>query len=66
MYLEALGHSVITARTKSGALAAIPSADCDMFICDISLPDGNGWDLLKDARFSRPVYPLRLAASHQE
>jgi DNA-binding response OmpR family regulator len=61
MYLEALGHSVITAETKSEALAAIPSADCDMFICDIGLPDGNGWDLLKDASFSRPVYAIAIS-----
>ena len=61
MYLEALGHCVITAQTKSEALATIPSADCDMFICDIGLPDGNGWDLLKDARFSRPVYAIAIS-----
>lgn len=61
MYLEALGHSVITAQTKSEALAAIPSAECDMFICDIRLPDGNGWDLLKDACFSRPVYAIAIS-----
>lgn len=61
MYLEALGHSVITAQTKSQALAAIPSADCDVFISDIGLPDGNGWDLLKDACFSRPVYAIAIS-----
>ena len=61
MYLETLGHSVTTAGTKSEALAAIPSADCDIFICDIGLPDGNGWDLLHDACFSRSVYAIAIS-----
>lgn len=61
MYLESRGHSVFAVRTKSEALVAIPSTDCDMFICDIGLPDGNGWDLLKEARFSRPVYAIAIS-----
>ena len=55
------GSLAATAQTKSEALAAIPSADCDMFICDIGLPDGNGWDLLKEACFSRPVYAIAIS-----
>jgi two-component system CheB/CheR fusion protein len=61
MYLETLGHSVMTARTMKAALAAIPSAECEVFISDIGLPDGNGWELLEQAKFPRPVYAVAIS-----
>ena len=61
MYLEALGHSVRTARTMKAALEAIPSEQCDVLISDIGLPDGSGWDLLKQARFAQPVYAVAIS-----
>lgn len=61
MFLESLGHSVTTARTMKAAQAAIPTEDCHVFISDIGLPDGNGWDLLEGARFPQPVYAVAIS-----
>jgi CheY-like chemotaxis protein len=61
MYLESLGHSVTAARTMQEALAAIPSQEFEVLISDIGLPDGNGWDLMEQARFSRSVYAVAIS-----
>jgi two-component system CheB/CheR fusion protein len=60
IYLEQMGHSVRSAATMTDALAALPSANCDVLITDIGLPDGSGWDLLRQAKFSRPVYAIAM------
>jgi two-component system CheB/CheR fusion protein len=46
-YLEDFGHQVSNAQTVTEALAEFPKSHCDVLISDIGLPDGNGWDLLK-------------------
>jgi CheY-like chemotaxis protein len=61
LYLEGLGHSVNTARTMKAALAAIPTEDCQVYISDIGLPDGNGWDLFEHAQFPHPVYAVAIS-----
>ena len=61
IYLELMGHTVLTAMTKAAALAALPDADCDMLISDIGLPDGDGWELLKSARLKRPIYAVAMS-----
>jgi response regulator RpfG family c-di-GMP phosphodiesterase len=45
IYLEQLGHSVFSARSKAEALKKIPRANCHVLISDINLPDGNGWEI---------------------
>jgi CheY-like chemotaxis protein len=57
LYLEQLGHTVVTARTMGEALAALPGAGCDVLISDIGLPDGNGWELLEQLRQNRRPHP---------
>ena len=63
MYLELVGHSVLSAGTMTDALAALPAADCDVLISDIGLTDGDGWDLLHRVRdrLSRPVYAIAMS-----
>ena len=46
-YLEDSGHQVRTAMTMSEAARLLPSVNADLLICDIGLPDGNGWDLMQ-------------------
>jgi DNA-binding response OmpR family regulator len=60
LYLEEMGHSVRSAVTMAGALEALPKANCDVLITDIGLPDGSGWDLLRQTKFSRPVYAIAM------
>ena len=44
--LEKLGHEVTGATTVAEALAAASREPFDLLISDLSLPDGNGIDLL--------------------
>lgn len=42
------------------ALAQLPHGDCDV-ISDIGLPDGNGWELLRQLHLPRPIYAIALS-----
>jgi CheY-like chemotaxis protein len=46
-YLRACGHEVDTARDMASALEAVPDGDFDVLLCDIGLPDGDGWQLMR-------------------
>ena len=61
MYLEMLGHTVQSADSMTRALAALPTADCDVLISDIGLPDGDGWMLLRHLQLSRPIYAIAMS-----
>jgi len=61
LYLEDCGHTVLSARTMGEALEALPSADCQVLISDIGLPDGDGWQLLRDVRLERPLYAIAMS-----
>ena len=61
MYLEQLGHHVSVARSMAEALAALPGSDCDVLISDIGLPDGDGWQLLRQVAL--PHLPYAIAMS---
>jgi CheY-like chemotaxis protein len=61
LYLESLDHTVLTAQTVAEALAELPSANCEVLISDIGLPDGTGWELLEKARLPRPIYPIAMS-----
>ena len=65
MYLELRGHTVQSARTMQFALDALATADCDVLISDIGLPDGDGWELLRRAQFPRPVYAVAMSGFGQ-
>lgn len=58
MYLESLGHVVASARTVKEALEALGQAEYDVLISDIGLPDGDGWELLRQVLRARPARPL--------
>ena len=61
LYLEDLGHLVIAASTMHAALAELPSSDCDVLISDIGLPDGDGWQLLRQVRLPHPLYAIAMS-----
>ena len=61
LYLEAMGHSVVSAKTMTEALAALPLAGCDVLISDIGLPDGDGWTLLRTVQLPQPVYAIAMS-----
>jgi len=57
--LKLANHQVRTASSLRAAKDALASADFDVLLCDIGLPDGTGWDLL---RSSLPAHPIRAIA----
>ena len=61
LYLEQLGHIVLFAQTKAEALKEIPTSNCQVLISDINLPDGNGWELMRELENSRPSYAIALS-----
>lgn len=60
-YLRQMGHTVVSAGTVRDALDALPDSRCDVFICDIGLPDGDGWELLSRARLEPRVYTIAMS-----
>ncbi|MGA2584739.1 MAG: ATP-binding protein [Tepidisphaeraceae bacterium] len=48
--LELMGYIVRTAGTYAAALALLKSEQIDVLLCDIDLPDGDGWTLMGEAR----------------
>lgn len=62
--LETMGLDVVEAVNISEALAAL-DASVDALICDIGLPDGNGIDLAKQVRTTRPDIPVVFATGHR-
>jgi DNA-binding response OmpR family regulator len=46
-YLEIQGHEVSGARDMASAIKALSSSKFDVLISDIGLPDGDGWQLIR-------------------
>ena len=53
-WLRALGHKVDVASSCQGALAAIAKKTYDLLLVDIRLGDGDGFDVLAQARQQQP------------
>jgi CheY-like chemotaxis protein len=60
MFLELEGHAVQTAATMRSALEATDSG-FDLVITDIGLPDGDGWELMRQLRERGPVRAVAMS-----
>ena len=60
-YLESLGHIVVTAGSMNEALEKLLISKPEMLICDIGLPDGTGWELLKRANLPPHVFAVAMS-----
>jgi PAS domain S-box-containing protein len=58
--LGSIGYEVRVARSIGAALAA-ELGDIDVVISDLSLPDGRGWDLVRQLRARSPVKAIALS-----
>ncbi len=45
--LTHFGHEVLTANNKQGALELLASGKIDVLLCDIGLPDGSGYEIVR-------------------
>ena len=61
LLLEEIGHTILSARSLNEALAALPDAEFDVLLSDIGLPDGDGWELLRRAQLSHPIYAVAMS-----
>lgn len=52
--LRSWGHEVATSDSAATALKALDERPVDVVVSDIGLPDGNGYDLVTEARQRRP------------
>jgi CheY-like chemotaxis protein len=60
--LNHFGHEISTADDARTALAMINSNEFDVVLCDIALPDGNGYDVIAAAKRKWPVKAVALSA----
>ena len=58
------GHQVIPAPSYRSALEIAKSTPFDVLVSDVSLPDGSGWNLLRDLKASRPELPAIAISGH--
>ncbi len=60
-HLTLLGHEVNTARDLREALHELPSNPSDLLLCDLKLPDGTGWQLLRELGPQRPAVAVAMS-----
>ena len=48
--LQLAGYDVVTAAGVQEALSTLEAGRVDLMICDLVLPDGDGWDLMSEAK----------------
>ena len=58
--LTHFGHEISVAEGAQNAQEIIDSKEFDVVLCDIALPDGNGYDLIAKAKRKRPVKAVAL------
>src|SRR5207247_9958949 len=55
------GHEISLADTSENALNMLESKEFDVVLCDIALPDGNGYDVIAQAKRKRSVKAVALS-----
>jgi CheY-like chemotaxis protein len=59
--LSHFGHDISTADGTRSALEMIKSKEFDVVLCDIALPDGNGYDLIAEAKRKGAVKAVAIS-----
>ena len=55
--LKRSGHEVTTATTRAAALDALAGRASRLVVCDVSLPDGDGLEVVRAAKRLNPPVP---------
>lgn len=61
--LEARGHTVREAGTAAEASGAVLGQQADLLLLDINLPDGSGWDVLRELRLHGVELPTIVTSA---
>lgn len=64
MLLEISGYRVLLARDVATALALAAMSEFDVLLCDLILPDGDGWDLLEMLSDDRAIRAIAFSGLH--
>jgi PAS domain S-box-containing protein len=64
--LVRLGYDVIVAESLHAALRLAATRDFNLLISDIGLPDGTGFELLKELRKRQPIHAIALSGFGME
>jgi CheY-like chemotaxis protein len=59
--LNHFGHNISTANDARSALDMLNTKDFDVVLCDIALPDGNGYDVIVEAKRKRGVKAVAIS-----
>ena len=59
--LSHFGHEISVADSAQNALNVINSKEFDVVLCDIALPDGNGYDVIAEAKRKRPLKAVAIS-----
>jgi len=68
-YLTAAGHQVVTASDGAAALRTLASNPCDLVLCDVSMPDMDGFEVcraIKQAPATRDIPVVLLTAADDD
>lgn len=64
--LRKRGHVVSTADSSQGALKVLEGGQFDVLISDIGLPDGNGYELIREAKKRQVLKGIALSGFGME
>ena len=60
LYLETCGHRVSAAFDIAHAVQRLAALPYDALVCDIGLPDGDGWELMSTVKLFQPLYAIAI------
>ena len=61
-FLKAVGYQVFVATDMASALWLASSVQFDLLLSDLGLPDGTGWELLKQLKAKRYIPAIAFSA----
>ena len=64
--LRRAGHDVATAANVQSALEAVSAREFDLILSDLGLPDGTGWDVIREAQRRQGVAGIALSGFNTE
>ena len=62
-WLEWKGYQVFSANSRESGVALARKHAIDLLICDLQLPDGNGWEVMEQLGPSDSIYGI-LTSGH--
>jgi DNA-binding NarL/FixJ family response regulator len=54
------------AKNAGECISLVRKTDCTLVLLDITLPDGNGFDVLKQLKYEHPHLPILILSVHSE